>query len=218
MTEQLEHDLRVLFAEDADRAPDATGLVSQVRRKVRRRRRVRVAWGAGALAAASVAAFAVYVESQNDVELMPEVIERQQPPVIDGAGPLDDGMDASCVEQYSPDAVAGRAFAFDGTVTDIGAGTTDRDEAVLDLAAVTFTVNEWFAGGSDPTITVDMTSPDAGVRSDGETPTYGVGTRLLVTGEPRWGGPPLDDAIAWGCDFTRYYDEETADRWRAAFD
>jgi hypothetical protein len=219
MTEQLEHDLRQLFAEDADRAPLATDLAGRARRRVaRRRRRVRVAWGAGALAAASVAAFGVYVDSQNDVRLMPEVIQRLQPPVIEGEGPLDDGANASCVEDYSPAAVAERSFAFDGTVTEIGPGTTDRPGVELGLAAVTFKVNEWFVGGSEATVTVDMTPPDAAVQTADAEPAYGVGTRLLVTGEPRWGGAPLEDAIAWGCDFSRYHDEATADRWRAAFE
>jgi len=38
----------------------------------------------------------------------------------------------------------------------------------------------------------------------GETvPSYGVGSRLLVSGEPRWGGGALTNAIAWGCGFTQ---------------
>jgi hypothetical protein len=37
-------------------------------------------------------------------------------------------------------------------------------------------------------------------------PSYSVGTRLLVSRE---------DAIAWGCGFTRYVDEETAAAWRS---
>lgn len=57
--------------------------------------------------------------------------------------------------------------------------------------------------------------PDSTV--DWSGPSYGLGTRLLVSGEPRWGGGALTDAMAWGCGFTRYYDKATADNWRAAF-
>ncbi len=45
---------------------------------------------------------------------------------------------------------------------------------------------------------------------------YGVGSRLLVSGEARWGGSPLEDPIGWGYGFSRYYDPETATAWRDA--
>ena len=44
-----------------------------------------------------------------------------------------------------------------------------------------------------------------------------VGERLLVTGEPRWGGEPLDDAIAWECGFTMPFSSEAADEWARTF-
>jgi hypothetical protein len=57
-----------------------------------------------------------------------------------------------------------------------------------------------------------------GPPTDGEmqqSATYEVGTRLLVSGEPRWGGAPLDRAIAYGCGgFTRYYEAALAEEWR----
>jgi hypothetical protein len=129
-------------------------------------------------------------------------------------GPVS-GTAGSCVERYSPAAVANRAFAFDGTVTSIDAGTTDRPgRGALHYAAVTFSVNEWFDGGSGPTATVDMAPPTAFAHSEAQRWSYEVGTRLLVSGEPRWGGAPLDDAIGWGCGFTRYYDPTPAASWR----
>lgn len=60
-----------------------------------------------------------------------------------------------------------------------------------------------------------MQPPTVG-NPDSAVTAYGVGTRLLVSGGPRWGGPPLRDAIAWGCGFTRYYDPQTAADWAAA--
>lgn len=138
-------------------------------------------------------------------------------PTARRTGPLPDGGAAGCVEQYSPAAVTNRAFAFDGVVVRIGAATTDHGDSDLGLAGVTFTVREWFAGGSGSTVTVDMQPPveDAGLSESG--PAYGIGSRLLVSGEPRWGGPALADPIAWGCQFTRYYDPDTAEAWDQAF-
>jgi hypothetical protein len=132
-------------------------------------------------------------------------------------GPVGDGATASCVESYSPSAVAGRAFAFDGTVTSIAEGTTSAaSSGGPDTVAVTFAVNEWFQGGMGDTATVDMMSPSSVTSASDTASAYEEGTRLLVAGEPRWGGEPLDDAIAWTCGFTRYYEASVADEWRRA--
>ena len=216
MTEQLEEDLRSLFHEDALRAPGASTLSGNVRRLTRRRRRVQFAWGgAGAAVAASVVLAAVLGGGGVSVpDSSPE--ELTAGPAISGQGALADSGFMSCVESYDGgDSVAGRAFAFDGTVTAIGPARTDR-EPDSQSVGVRFEVNEWFAGGNTATVVVDMTRPDI-VRVEEMAPAYGVGTRLLVSGEPRWGGAPLDDPIAWGCGFTRYYDEATAGSWRAEF-
>ena len=124
---------------------------------------------------------------------------------------------ASCVERYTPIAVAGRGFAFDGTIERIGPGQTDRAGlGHLDYAAVTFAVHEWFVGGSADSVTVDMPPPGSQASLEESPPPYQIGSRLLVSGEPRWGGAPLEDAIAWGCGFTRSYDPDTSDEWSAA--
>jgi len=131
-------------------------------------------------------------------------------------GPLPASGAASCVEQYGPEGVADRAFAFDGNVIGIDPGQSNRPGyGSLDLAAVTFAVNEWFSGGKSATVTVGMDPPAEHSLREG-VPSYAIGSRLLVSGEPRWGGAPLDNAIAWGCDFTRYYDAPTANAWRKA--
>lgn len=119
---------------------------------------------------------------------------------------------ARCVESYTPEAVTGRAFAFDGVVVDIGASVSDRgDEGDLNAPGVTFEVREWFSGGSADTVTIDVQVANTEF-ADPSDPGYsfGIGSRLLVSGEPRWGGSPLDDPIAWGCGFSRYHDPETA--------
>lgn len=133
------------------------------------------------------------------------------------SGPISDDSMASCVQMYSAAVLSERAFAFDGTVKAIGAGSTNKpDKGHLDTVAVTFVVNEWFRGGAATTVTVDLMSP--GSHSlEGEPPAYEEGTRLLVSGEPGWGGEPLDDPIAWTCGgWTRYYEQALADDWRRA--
>ncbi|MCK0114340.1 hypothetical protein MWU75_19565 [Ornithinimicrobium sp. F0845] len=131
----------------------------------------------------------------------------------DEHGPLPDGGAASCVELYSLKTLQNRDFAFDGIVVRMGPSVSDRgDGGDLNLAGVTFEVREWFVGGDANEVTVDVQGVGAGT-AEGDMP-FGVGTRLLMSGEPRWGGAPLDSPIAWGCGFSRYYDEETAKSWR----
>ncbi len=128
-------------------------------------------------------------------------------------GPVGEGSSSTrCIEQYSPTTLKKRAFAFDGTITSIGPVATNKyDDGHLDTASVTFTVNEWFIGGTAPTVVVDLMAPTSGGIPEYEPPAYAVGTRLLVSGEPRWGGAPLKDAIAWSCGgFTRYYEPSVA--------
>lgn len=127
-------------------------------------------------------------------------------------GPLLDGGAASCVESYSLETLQNRDFAFDGTVVRMGPSVSDRgDDGDLNLAGITFEVREWFMGGDANEVTVDVQG--AAGTAEEDLP-FRVGTRLLMSGEPRWGGAPLDSPIAWGCGFSRYYDEETATAWR----
>jgi len=132
------------------------------------------------------------------------------------AGRLPDGDSSRCVEEYRPPRIASRAFAFDGTVTDIAA-LDGSDELGSMYVSVTFAVNEWFHGSEAGTVTVDVVSPQAAAHQTSVSGgSYEVGSRLLVSGEPRWGGHALDNAVAWNCGFTRYHDEVTADAWRTA--
>ena len=148
-----------------------------------------------------------------------------QPPADDEqaaprSGPVFSSANVRCVEEYSPEAMTGRAFAFDGTVTEIGGAVSNRgDSGDLPLSGVTFRVEEWFVGEGPATFTVDMLAPTKSEASE-SAPSYHVGSRLLVSGEDRWGEASedgsLEDPIAWGCGFTRYFDEETAAAWRSA--
>jgi hypothetical protein len=118
---------------------------------------------------------------------------------------------ASCVASYSAATLASRTWAFDGTVVRTGNG---RDSHLGSVPVVTFRVHRWYKGGSDRLATVQFSfaeSEDQHVRG-------GVGTRLLVSGEPRWGGKPLDDRVAWGgCGFTRRWSATAAKVWAATF-
>jgi len=215
MTDQLERELRQLFAEDADRAPLSAGLGEGALRRVRQRRHAQLAWATGAVAATALTMAVISGgllggQPVGDQVARPPAASKSPVPTLAGTapkgpqGPLDSGVAASCAEQYSMTSLTGRAFAFDGTVTAIGPARSNRPGTDYGLIAATFTVNQWYRGGSGATVTVDMSPP-------------GIGTRLLVSGEPRWGGAPLTDAIAHPCGFTRYYDKATADSWRAAF-
>lgn len=126
---------------------------------------------------------------------------------------MPDGGAASCVEFYSPETLGNRDFAFHGVVVGIGPSVSDPgDDGDLNSAGVTFEVREWFVGGDAEEVTVDLQSIGEGAAED-DLP-FQVGARLLVSGEPRRGGAPLDSPVAWDCGFSRYYDEEIATTWR----
>ena len=128
----------------------------------------------------------------------------------------------SCAELYSPETLAERGIAFDGTVTAIEL----RDDPVMGGEGtktpwVTFKVNRWYRGGEGDTYSMWANiSPIAG--EDGTTTMYsdGVraseGTRLLVAGEQRDAGPHPEEGIAWGCGFTQPYSPKAAAEWEAA--
>lgn len=138
------------------------------------------------------------------------------PGPISSQGPLPSNVIADCVEGYDLTTLKHRAFAFDGTVSNMSAmlPPTDGSGTPNEYLTVTFTVNEWFRGGDQSTVTLDMIRP---LVSPDQEISYGVGTRLLVSGAPRFGGSPLQAAIAFECGFTRYYDKDTAALWRQAF-
>lgn len=143
-------------------------------------------------------------------------------PPVERSGPLPEGGAASCAFEPTEENLARRAFAFDGTVAAIDGPAAVADEGDdLGYAQVTFDVVEWYVGGDDRQVVVQMTPPvglSTDVTAEGG-PSYEVGTRLLVSGEPRWGGDdPLADAVGWGCGFTVYWDAQTAQTWGRVFD
>ncbi len=235
MTEQLERDLRLLFAEDAEQAPPAAGLAERARWRARRRRNVRVAWGAGALVAASGVTVAllgslgttddpsdarpVAAAPSSDPDTPSEESGGSEPSLESGgesaaeAGALPGSDALAMCKSSSPEFVARLDVAFDGTVTAIGETRPDRPGRTGPQVVTTFAVNEWFRGGSAATITVEV--PVLAEQFE-RGPAVEVGTRLLVSGTRPY-VPKNYEVHVWGCGFSRYYDEATADAWRAAF-
>lgn len=109
---------------------------------------------------------------------------------------------------YSVDKLNERAFAFDGivaeTTEELDPKVGDDGSGVKPQPRARFEVAEWFAGGSGPEVRVWLQRDVA------------VGERLLVSGEQRWGGAPLDDAIEWEWGWTLEHSEHDAEAWRQA--
>lgn len=143
--------------------------------------RTRRAWAAGLAGAAVAGVVALALMLSNG----------------GGSTPTDDpgtGI-GSCVETYSPEAVANRDFAFDGTVT-----TIDGD-------AVTFAVTEHFVGSGGDEVTLTATGMTGTSITSAGGPNLAAGERYLVAG---------DDTFVWACGFTQPYDEALAAEWADA--
>lgn len=113
-------------------------------------------------------------------------------PSPDGAGGV---LTAFCIERYSPETVAKRDFAFDGTVTAI-----DGDE-------VSFRVGHRYSGPASDTVTLTATGMTGTAITSAGGPKLGLGERYLVAG---------DDHFVWACGFTQPYDPDVAAAWAAA--
>lgn len=118
---------------------------------------------------------------------------------------------ASCAFEYSPSTLADRTWAFDGTLLSLG---VIEDSQLGQVPSATFAVNHWYRGGSGDQIAVQF---EMGSISE-YVPNADAGVRLLVAGEPRWGGQPLDDPVAWGCGFTQPWTVDAATSWTSALD
>ena len=206
------------IAADVSVDPAPVGEILRRGRAARRRRRYVLAGAAAACLLVVAGAVVTVTGGEGPGSTSPEALAD---PTGDRRGELPSSGAASCVQTWTDDRPIAeqREFAFDGVVTGIGPGRTNRpDSGDLGLVSVTFQVREWFAGGAGAEVAVDMYPPvgeGQGRSGDGDDPAYAVGSRLLVSGAPRWGGVPLDDPIAWMCGFTRYYEEGTADAWRS---
>ena len=232
MSSPTEDLVREVFAAEAAAAPEPGALTALVVRRVHRRRWVQGACAVVVATAAAVGGVVVGGPGQSlprPPTAMPAITSVAPAPVTvqapatsldapDGASSGGSSVSDSCVQVYSAAAVAGAPFAFDGTVLTVGPARSNRPGVELPLSGVTFRVHQWFRGGSGSTTVVDLDTvrPPNSISEPSVGP-YRVGSRLLVSGAPRWGGRrPMDAAIAWSCGFTRPYDTQTAAAWAAA--
>lgn len=152
---------------------------------------------AAAAAIAVIAATGVVAMTRTSSPAKPPAAGPTDLPADNGDAPPNSaaGSMAMCVAVYDMNTIEDREFAFDGTVTSV-----NEDD-------VTFTVGEWFKGGSATTITLAGAMALAGIDTADEMVALEPGTRLLVAG---------DGEFAWGCGFTQPYDAAVAAGWRDA--
>lgn len=94
---------------------------------------------------------------------------------------------------YDLDSLSRRRVAFDGTVESVHGDS------------VSFTVHEWFRGGSGAEAELAGATSFGGI-TVGNTIDLTRGLRLLVAG---------DGGFAWACGFTQPHGPELAGQWRA---
>ncbi len=183
------------------------------RRRTARRVVAPVVAAAGT-AAAVAGTIAVYQTTSGPVVAVPGPVTQPVTTPTAPTGKTSRGIAGSCVAGYSPAELQKRGFAFDGTVLRI----VEDPGGQMPTYLLTFEVNEWLrpVSGGDTVTVRTMTPPEgSGHAVSVEFPDYAVGTRLLITGEPQWGGSnPLKDAFAWGCGFSRPYSAADAATWR----
>lgn len=152
--------------------------------------------GAGlAVVAAAVIGVAVFTgdDTPDQVVAAPTTVGAPTEVPVVGGVPI--ASAAMCVEFYDLTTLTNRDIAFDGTVAS-AAGD-----------AVTFTVNNWFTGGSSSEIELNAAGISPGtITSAG--PALEIGQRYLVSGS---------EGNVWSCGFTMTYDTAIAGQWAEAF-
>ena len=180
---------------------------------VRRRRRiVRVGLAAAAVVAVPLAATAMNgggTPGSPGVGPTTSVQPARSAPAQAPSGSVSMAEPAGCLGNYSPEAaMANAGFAFDGTVEAVEPLAQSSTFPSGDLVAVRFRIASWYVGsGGADEVTVVLGTPEQ--TEDGEG--YSAGTRMLVSGETVPSAKPA--YVAWGCGFTRYFDESTASQW-----
>lgn len=106
-----------------------------------------------------------------------------------------------CAFEFSPQTLAERQFAFDGTVAEIV-----EPEAMDGPYAVVFEVSRWYRGGGGATVTLQ--SYDVSGTSLAGDLRLQEGERILASG---------DDGMLWGCGFSMPYSDQDAGVFEQAF-
>jgi hypothetical protein len=157
--------------------------------------RLVVAAGATLLAAGAVSAIVLTGAPSRDV-----------PGRVDGSGP-GTGM-GRCVEEFSVESLAGRDFAFDGTISHVDPRGDAGGDAGAVPTEVTFQVHHWYKGGSGDEVVLKTYEQPGVVTSVEGSPALSAGTRLLASG---------DDLFLWSCGFSMPYTEANARLFVKAF-
>ncbi|MGI8616485.1 MAG: hypothetical protein ACR2L4_06865 [Actinomycetota bacterium] len=111
---------------------------------------------------------------------------------------------ASCLEQYGPQTLQARSWAFEGVITAIdGPLDASADDPGGSPTSVTLEVVRWFWGGSEEEVSLrTYTSPSSAAEVE-----KSLGARLLLAGE---------EDFLWACGFTRPYAQERLQEFQAA--
>lgn len=112
----------------------------------------------------------------------------------------------SCVEQYSPETLSNRTYAFEGVIVAVdGPVDAPSEQAGSGTTAVTFDVDRWFWGGTRKQVSLrSYASPSSTGDVDGS-----VGAHLLVSG---------DGDFLWACGFTQPFSDDLLKAFQAAAD
>jgi hypothetical protein len=220
MSSPTEQQLRELFAADAAGAPSAGDLAALALHRVRQRRRVRRTVASGLIAALVVVGGSAVVWGPLGSASSPAAAPT-------GVGALPGDATGDCtgytLDRFTERLTEPGFFALDGTVTAVEPGADLSPEMPTQYSTVTFRVGTWFHGGSGDTVEVFLDPPGS---EDSDVRSYGVGTRLLVSGvlgdtaRPSGTMTATEDMGFFGfsCGYSRYYDEQTAADWAAATD
>lgn len=213
MTDGLDDQIRNALALEAHQAPTNAFLARDVRARVRKSR---LRMGGGVLAVVATAGIfattlGVGSPSNQNYDRGNQLVADSSPSPFQQGALKGSAQESFCVRVYSPTEAARMEFALDGTVETVTPPETNAPESREGLWKVEFRVNRWFTHGSGNRTTLYMLNPEPMGDSEDIGPRYSIGTRLLVSGESA-----AKAATAWGCGFTRYYDEATAEAWALA--
>jgi hypothetical protein len=111
---------------------------------------------------------------------------------------------ASCVELYSPQSLAGRSWAFEGVVTSVEPPVDPHGEdPATSTTTVTLDVVRWFWGGSEQQVALrTYAAPSSAGQAQAS-----LGARLLLAGE---------EDFLWQCGFTGPATERRTAEFEAA--
>lgn len=188
--------------EEVDRVPtpwdDMPTGVEEIRHRSPRRTVAAASLLAASLAAAAV--LGIVLVDRNAPGITPK-------PVSDASWLVGETV-GSCVEQYSPQTLPNREWAFEGVIAAVESPVDSpaeptSEEAGMGTTTVTFDVERWFWGGTGDTVSLrTYAAPSSAGEVEGS-----VGAHLLASG---------DAEFLWGCGFTQPFSDGVLQEFRSA--